>query len=89
MSGNFWFVARLFFSWPIVLLGIPVAAWADASDAAEPERYPARERVIFYLSDWCLWVSTGQFHSRRMVLVDKTTETRKIDLITELEVGEI
>lgn len=79
MNAKLWFVARLLFSWPIVLVGIPVAAWADASDAAEPDRYPARERVMFYLSDWWLWVSTGQFHSKRMVLVDKTTETWKSD----------
>jgi hypothetical protein len=70
-AGNFRRVARLLFSWPIVLVGLPVAAWADASDAAEPDRYPARERVMFYLSDWWKWVNTGQFHSKRMVLVDK------------------
>jgi len=62
---------RLLVSWPIILICIPVAAWADAADAAEPDRYPARERVCFYLSDWWQWVCTGRFYSKRMVLVDK------------------
>ena len=62
---------RLLVSWPIAIICIPVAAWADASDAAEPDRYPARERALFYLSDWWRWVCTGRFYSKRMVLVDK------------------
>ena len=72
-------LVRLFVSWPIALVGIPVAAWADASDAAEPDRYPARERVVVYLSDWWQWVNTGRFSSNRMVLVDKADSAMRIN----------
>ena len=69
---------RLLVSWPIAIICIPVAAWADASDAAEPDRYPARERALFYLSDWWQWVCTGRFYSKRMVLVDKANKEMSV-----------
>jgi len=72
-------IVRLFVSWPVAVLGIPIAAWADASDAAEPDRYPARERVVFYLHDWWHWVVTGAFVSERMVLVDKANSPISVD----------
>ena len=62
---------RLVITWPIVLFAIPIAAWGDAKSFEYPDRYPARERILFYLSSWWHWTRTGLFHSNTMVLVDR------------------
>ena len=70
-SGQVQAVVRLLVTWPIFALGIPIAAWADASDADRPDLYPVRERIMYYLQAWWTWVRTGRWTSKRMILVEK------------------
>lgn len=63
-------VARLVLTWPIVFIALPVAAVGDARHpSGRPDLFPVRERIIYYLSDWWVWVTTGEFRSQRTRLV--------------------
>ena len=53
-------LVRAGISLPIVMLALPVAAWADSRQCDRPDAYPARERVMMYVSDWWHWVLTGK-----------------------------
>ena len=63
-------VARLVLTWPIVFIALPVAAVGDARHpSGRPDLFPVRERIMYYLADWWVWVTTGEFRSQRTRLV--------------------